>query len=53
VGDLAESVLKRSLGTKDSGSLVPGHGGLLDVFDAQMVVSPLVLGLTILLAGAG
>lgn len=52
VGDLAESVLKRSLGTKDSGRLVPGHGGLLDVFDAQMVVSPLVLGLTILLAGA-
>lgn len=51
VGDLAESVLKRSLGTKDSGKLVPGHGGLLDVFDAQMVVSPLALGLTILLVG--
>ncbi|MDR2733043.1 MAG: phosphatidate cytidylyltransferase [Spirochaetota bacterium] len=51
IGDLAESVLKRSLGTKDSGALVPGHGGLLDVFDAQLLVSPLMLGLVILLAG--
>jgi phosphatidate cytidylyltransferase len=51
IGDLAESVLKRSLGTKDSGGTVPGHGGLLDVFDAQLVVSPLMLGFVILLAG--
>lgn len=51
IGDLAESVLKRSLGTKDSGSAVPGHGGLLDVFDAQLVVSPLMFGLVVLMAG--
>ena len=51
IGDLAESVLKRSLGTKDSGGMIPGHGGLLDVFDAQLVVSPLMLGLVIILAG--
>lgn len=51
IGDLAESVLKRSVGTKDSGNFVPGHGGFLDVFDAQMIVSPLVLGLTVILAG--
>lgn len=42
LGDLAESVLKRSLGVKDSGGVVPGHGGLLDVFDAQLVVSPVL-----------
>jgi phosphatidate cytidylyltransferase len=49
LGDLAESAVKRSLGVKDLGRLLPGHGGMMDRVDAMLFTLPVAH--LVLLAG--
>ena len=49
IGDLAASAIKRNHNIKDYGTLIPGHGGILDRFDSVIFTAPIIYYMTVIL----